>query len=202
MPSPPSPTSPPVVSPDGPERIVVVTEPPGVRVIVDVETLSMVTPLAVRVWRQRIRAVGHQLFIRALPIHPNECPQHIVVDTSSASPDTVRFQMHHCPTTDEEFDRIFDVVEVDDPPSRLHGSMPDNAFLLQSGEEGTVMMRFVIDTLGAPEAGTLEVAWATNAGFVSSARRAILSSVFKPGRLLGRKVRTRVEMPVTYAFRR
>lgn len=64
--------------------------------------------------------------------------------------------------------------------------------------EGIVLMEVVIDTTGKPEPVTFRVVVASDSGFIQSVRATILGSVFKPGRVLGRKVRTQVMIPITY----
>jgi hypothetical protein len=188
---------------DGFVDIVILTDPPGGKIVVDAETLAAVTPLKIRHRRQGLLGVTGQILIRALPVVPGECHQALRIDYNEPAPDTVRFQMDRCPRTDQDFARIFDVDEVDDPPERLRGPMPVYPQALMQAEiEGIVMMRFVIDTSGTPEPVSLQALLPSDPGFVASARRTVLGSVFKPGRLLGRKVRTRVTVPIAYTIRR
>jgi hypothetical protein len=181
---------------------VILTDPPGARIVVDAETLRAVTPLLIRHRRERIGGVARPVRIRALPVLPDQCSQVRVIASNELAPDTLGFQFHPCPHTEQDFARVFDVVELDVLPERLSGPMPDPEFLLRSRKDGRVLLRLVIDAAGRPEPGSLEIVEATDPGFIPSARRTVLGSVFKPGRILGRKVRTRLVIPIGYAIRR
>ncbi len=172
------------------ERTVILTNPPDAMIVVDAETLAAVAPLLIRHRRERVGGVAKQVRIRVLPVLPGQCPQVRVVPSNESAPDTVSFQMDRCPRTEQDFARVFDVDELDEAPTRLRGPLlPDPEFVLRSARDGLVILRLIIDTAGLPEAGSLETVKATDSGFALSATRTVLGSVFKPGRILGRKVR-------------
>jgi hypothetical protein len=185
------------------ERTVILTNPPGAIIVVDAETLAAVAPLLIRHRRERVGGVAKQVRFRVLTVLPDQCPQVRVVPSNESAPDTISFQMDRCPRTEQEFGRVFDVDELDDAPARLRGPLlPDTEFVLRSGRDGLVVLRLNIDTAGLPEAGSLEIVMATDSGFAHSAAGTVLGSVFKPGRILGRKVRTRILIPMSYDIRR
>ncbi len=143
------------------------------------------------------------LRIHALPTNPGECPQFVYIAADAPGPDTVRFLMNRCPKSDEDLARVFKVDSVEEPPERLRGPAPDASFLLSSGKSaGYVMVGFVIDTTGHPEPQSLEIVCASDRGFIPSAAKAVLSSVFSAARLYGRKLRVMVHMPIQYALAR
>jgi TonB family protein len=182
-------------------EIAIFSDPPGARIVVDAETLTL-APLVVHHRREGLGDIADQIRIRALPSTPGQCPQTVLVRYNQPTPDTVRFQMDRCPSVNQDFARILDDDEVDVPPERLRGPMPRYPLdLLQAGVQGRVVLRFVLDTTGVPERGSVQVVAATDPGFVSSARAVVLGSVFKPGRILDRRVRTQVTIPVTYRIR-
>ena len=184
------------------ERTVVLTDPPGARIVVDAETLTAVAPLIIRHRREWIQGIAKPVRIRVLPVLPDQCPQGRLISSRELAPDTLKFQLHPCPRTEQDFARAFDVEELDDPPERLRGPLPDPEYLIQSGKDGLVRLRLVIDSTGRPEPRSLEIVEATDPGFIPSARRTVLGSVFRPGRILGRNVRTRVVIPINYTIRR
>jgi TonB family protein len=183
------------------EGIVIVSDPPGARIVIDADTLAL-TPLTVHRRREGLGQIANQIRIRALPSTSSQCPQTLFVRYNQPTPDTVRFRMDQCPSANQDFTRIFNDDEVDDPPERLRGPMPRYPpALMQAGIQGRVLLRFVVDRTGAPERGSVQVVAVTDRGFVSSAMAVVLGSAFKPGRILGRQVRTLVTIPVTYKIR-
>jgi hypothetical protein len=108
--------------------------------------------------------------------------------------------MNRCPQNDQDLAKVFVPDEVDELPERLRGPMPDPEYLMRSRTPGCVLVRIVIDTTGLPDPESLEIVRSTDPGFIPSATKAALGSIFRPARLFGRKVRIRVEMPVSYSF--
>jgi TonB family protein len=60
---------------------------------------------------------------------------------------------------------------------------------------GRVEARFVVDTLGRVEAGSVEIAGATDSRFAAAVRRVLGGYRFTPARVRGRPVRQLVELP-------
>lgn len=184
------------------QEIVILSDPPGARIVIDRDTLEATTPLTTRRERDALGGIADQIHIRALPVQPGLCRQLLVIPFDQPAPDTVRFRMNRCPSGDQDFARAFEEDEVEDFPERLRGPRPIYPdLLMQAGVQGIVLLQFVVDTTGRPEATSLMVVAASNTGFVSSAKATVLGSTFRPGRILGRKVRTRVRMPVKYTIR-
>ena len=110
--------------------------------------------------------------------------------------------MNRCPQNDQDLARVFTPDEVDELPERLRGPMLDPEYLMRSGTPGCVLVRIVIDTTGRPDPESLEIVQSTDSGFIPSATKAALGSVFRPARIFDRKVRVRVEITVFYSFGR
>jgi outer membrane biosynthesis protein TonB len=70
--------------------------------------------------------------------------------------------------------------------------------LSEYGFPGTVVLQFVVDTLGRAELEDLVVTEASNAEFIASARRAIAKCRYGPARKGGRPVRFRVQQRVVW----
>lgn len=98
---------------------------------------------------------------------------------------------------------VFDVVEqepvlaggLDGLTARL--VYPDDARLV--GAEGTVYVRFVVDTDGRPR--HLSAVGATSASLRAAALDVVQASRFTPGRQRGRAVRVRYTLPVRFTLR-
>jgi TonB family protein len=79
------------------------------------------------------------------------------------------------------------VWEVTYPPS-----------LRASGEAGSVMAEFVVDTLGRVERENFGIVWSTNALFTEAVTEAVRTVVFRPARRQGRKVRQMMRQPFDF----
>jgi TonB family protein len=73
--------------------------------------------------------------------------------------------------------------------------------LRESGISGQVVIRFVIDTLGRAEQGSVVVLEATHPLFAESVKNVLGSYRFSPGEIAGRKLRTLVQLPFTFTVR-
>jgi protein TonB len=92
---------------------------------------------------------------------------------------------------------------VEERPERIGGPAPRYPELLrQAGIDGRVVVECVVDTAGRAEPGSVRVVAATNPLFEGPAREAVAASVFRPGRLAGRAVRVRVQVPVVFSVSR
>lgn len=190
-----------VAVPEPLEQTVILTDPPGAVIVVGAETLATPSPVVARYHHPRVYGVAMPLRIHALPVNPSECPQFVYIAANAPAPDTVRLAMNRCPRGDQDLG-VFGVDSVEDPPERLRGPVPDAEYLMRSGQPGLVMVGVIIDTTGHPEPQSIEIVCASDRGFISSASRAVLSSVFTPARVYGRKVRVRVHMPIQYSLAR
>jgi protein TonB len=74
--------------------------------------------------------------------------------------------------------------------------------LRQAGVEGRVLIELVIDTVGRPERGSLRVLTATHQLFEAPARETAASCRYRPGRIQGRAVRVRVQVPINFNITR
>ncbi|MDO8665271.1 MAG: TonB family protein, partial [Gemmatimonadales bacterium] len=70
------------------------------------------------------------------------------------------------------------------------------------GVEGRVLVEVVLDTMGRAERGSLRILSATHQLFEGPARETALSCRYRPGRIAGRAVRVRVQVPVNFTVSR
>ena len=88
---------------------------------------------------------------------------------------------------------------VDQAVVALPGSSPRYPSLLQSaGVEGDVRARFIVDTLGRVEQGSVRILESTHDSFAQAVRDALLRARFVPAVAGGRKVRQLVEQPFSF----
>ena len=59
-------------------------------------------------------------------------------------------------------------------------------------------LRFVVDTLGRAEAGSVEIVEAPDSVLADAARVMVIGARFEPGRSAGNRVRVRVRQNVTF----
>jgi TonB family protein len=91
---------------------------------------------------------------------------------------------------------------LDEPPVLISSPPPVYpADMRQSGLEGYVVLRFVIDTLGRAERPTVEIIKATHNKFVPSARKIIYQSRYRPGRVRGLPVRVLTTQRIDFSLR-
>ena len=85
---------------------------------------------------------------------------------------------------------ILEASETDEPAAAVRQPAPRYpAALREARIEGRVLVRFIIDTAGHVEPGSLWVAESTNAAFDAAAVEAIERSLFRPARVRGHAVR-------------
>lgn len=90
---------------------------------------------------------------------------------------------------------------VDEVPELLsHPPLRYPEFLRKSGLEGSVQLEFVVDTNGVAEGESMKVIHAAERAFEAPAISMIQGSRFRPGRVLGRKVRVLVRMDVVFTL--
>jgi protein TonB len=85
---------------------------------------------------------------------------------------------------------------VSSPPARY----PD--ILRQAGIEGRVLVEVVIDTTGHAERGSIRILSSTHQLFEGPAREVVQSSLYSPGKIQGRAVRVRVQVPINFNIAR
>ena len=98
-------------------------------------------------------------------------------------------------------DSVYSVLEVEERAARTADSSapmypPD---LMKAGTEGSVAVRFVVDTTGRADPGSIEIVRATHPDFAQSVRFAVPRMSFSPARVDGHKVRQAVEQ--TFDFK-
>lgn len=76
------------------------------------------------------------------------------------------------------------------------------SMLASAGIEGVVLARFVVDTLGRVERGSIELSSDSHELFARSVREALERMRFEPAKVRGRKVRQLVQQPFTFAITR
>lgn len=74
--------------------------------------------------------------------------------------------------------------------------------LQQAGVEGRVLIEFVIDTTGRAERNSLRVVSSAHNLFDGPAREVVTGCRYSPGRIQGRAVRTRVQIPINFTIQR
>lgn len=98
---------------------------------------------------------------------------------------------------------IMDARVVDEMPALLaHPPINYPEVLRQAGIEGRVTVEAVLDTLGRAEPSSLHVTASPNPLFDREALAVVLGSRYRPGRVDGRAVRVRIQVPVAFAITR
>ena len=94
---------------------------------------------------------------------------------------------------------VYGETEVEERPHLISGpSLAYPAPLLLSRISGRVIIEAVIDTTGRVEEGTVRVLESSDTRFNEAAKDYVRTGRFTPGRLAGRAVRVRFEMPVEF----
>lgn len=96
----------------------------------------------------------------------------------------------------------YDVHEVEKPVVPLDAVAPSYPAMLRSqGTEGRVVLRFVVDTAGRVEPGSIEVIESAHDLFTASVRRTLEGARFVPAEHGGRKVRQLVQQSFAFEIR-
>lgn len=96
-----------------------------------------------------------------------------------------------------------DARYVEEQPVMLaHPALNYPEVLRQAGIEGRVLVEAVLDTLGRAEPASLRVTESPNPLFDREALAVVLGSRYRPGRVDGRAVRVRIQVPVAFTIRR
>lgn len=94
---------------------------------------------------------------------------------------------------------VYDLNDVQERPRITLGLGPAYpAPLLLAGVEGRVVVQLIVDTTGQVEAGSMSVVETTDLRFVPAAKDYLLKARFSPGRIVGRPVRVRLQIPVEF----
>lgn len=87
-------------------------------------------------------------------------------------------------------------------PEVLSGPLPTYPELLrQAGVEGQVVLEARVDSTGRVQAGSIATVAASHHGFVEPARRALMSTLFRPARVNGRAVPMLIRVPFAFSIR-
>jgi len=92
---------------------------------------------------------------------------------------------------------------VEERPETIAGTCVPPRYppvLQQAGMQGRVMIEFIVDTLGRAERGSLRVVNSFHPLAESPARETVTSCRFRPGRIQGRAVRVRVQIPINFTI--
>ena len=96
-----------------------------------------------------------------------------------------------------------DARVVDEQPVMVaHPVVNYPEVLRQAGIEGRVLVEAVLDTMGRAEPASLRVAESPNPLFDRDALAVVAASRYRPGRVDGRAVRVRIQVPVAFSLRR
>jgi protein TonB len=94
---------------------------------------------------------------------------------------------------------------VEERPETMRETCPSLRYppvLQQASIEGRVLIEFVIDTLGRAERPSLRVVSSAHQLFEGPAREVVVACRYRPGRIQGRAVRTRVQIPINFVIQR
>lgn len=92
-------------------------------------------------------------------------------------------------------DSVYSVLEVDETAVRTEGSAAPvyPGDLIRARIEGSVLIRFVVDTNGRADPASVEVMRESHSGFTQAVRNAIPLMFFSPAMVRGHRVRQAVE---------
>ena len=96
---------------------------------------------------------------------------------------------------------VFVEAAVDEVPERISCPTLEYPRELQAADiQGSVLVRFVVDTMGLVEPSSVKILSSTHEGFERPATTMIRDCRFRPGRVRGWAVRTRVQMPINFTL--
>lgn len=98
---------------------------------------------------------------------------------------------------------VYSEDQVSERPERISSppaQYPDR--LRQAGIEGRVLIEVVIDVTGRAEPGSFRILTRTHQLFEAPARDVVQNSLFSPGRIQGRAVRVRTQVPINFTIAR
>ena len=140
----------------------------------------------------------------SLPIHPPNCSS--IPRVNGFFPALITSLFAAAPAQAQQFQldlsAVFAEETVDEVPRRL--SCPTLEYpreLQQAGVQGSVLLRFVVDTTGRVEPSSVEVVSSTHKAFEEPATTMVRGCRFRPGRIRAWAVRTLVRMPINFRLR-
>ena len=89
---------------------------------------------------------------------------------------------------------------VEERPELIsHPAVHYPEILKQAGIDGHVVVEAIIDTTGHAERGSIKILSSTNQLFEQPSKEVVAASVYRPGKISGRAVRVRVQVPLNFA---
>jgi len=89
---------------------------------------------------------------------------------------------------------------VEERPELIsHPAVHYPEILKQAGIDGHVVVEAIIDTTGHAERGSIKILSSTNQLFEQPSKDVVAASVYRPGKISGRAVRVRVQVPLNFA---
>ncbi len=96
---------------------------------------------------------------------------------------------------------VYDESLIEELPRRVGGAVPRYPPMLMAAKiPGQATVECIVDTLGRVEPGSIRSVRATHALFAQAAAEAVATWEFRPGRIAGRPVRARVNLPVNFSM--
>ena len=193
-----------VVAVSGPRR-----QPDGIRILPDAQPVWNVpdraAPASPRPNAASLPAVGAFGPVLTIPAIPTaeipELPGATVENPGWAPGGDWRPAVDAGPAPAPAGPVAVDVVE--EAPVLLRFPAPRYPEILrQAGIEGRAVVEVVLDTLGRAEPTSVRVLSSTHRLFEAAAVQVVLGSTYSPGRVAGRAVRVRIQVPVLFALRR
>ena len=101
-------------------------------------------------------------------------------------------------------DSVYSLLEVEEAATRTAGSAAPAypGDLVKDGTEGSVYLRFVVDSSGRADVGSIEVIRSTHPAFTQAVRSALPLMMFTPAAVGGRHVRQLVEQNFQFRLTR
>lgn len=95
--------------------------------------------------------------------------------------------------------QVFMEGQVDDIPTVMTpGPMRYPEVLKAAGISGSVVVQFIVDTLGRVDPGSIKVISTPHPAFVNAAKELVTKTVFRPGKMRGQSVAVLVQMPIRF----
>jgi len=97
---------------------------------------------------------------------------------------------------------VYGDTVVDQPPQRISSPPLEYPRLLQeAGIEGSVLLSAIVGVDGKIEVGSVEILESTNEAFELPSKSLLERSLFRPGKVDGEPVRTRINLPIQFVLR-
>jgi len=110
---------------------------------------------------------------------------------------------HPAPAPTQQQEEVYSEDSVTERPDLLnHPRMRYPDSLRAAGIGGRVVVEAIIDTTGHADSASVRILSSSHPGFEAPAREAVVASTYHPGRLDGRAVRVRVQIPLNFQVSR